>query len=290
VIIIDKILSSETFKVLPVLVCRKGEIWEKTFGGMLKGLKKNLSSKIQVLNGIIINEETEVVASRESISEADGVLLYKPHLGLGNCVLKIAEFRLPMILFNEENRVWTPLDALEYIYPRKNLWVAINYEDINSRLNILSAKKKIEKTRIIILNADYAHWGKFLCRISGGIEAIGEKFGMEVEYVKSGEVIKRWENVDGENAKKVAEEWMKGAKRIVEPEENDLIAVARLYLTMKDFMEERDAQAITMAYGDDSPEEFIHKSSGNHHVVVYGDYRRELKELNKLFGIATVDG
>jgi len=29
----------------------------------------------------------------------------------------------------------------------------------------------------------------------------------------------------------------------------------------------------------DAPIEFIHKTSGNHHVVVYGDYTEELREL-----------
>jgi len=91
----DKTLSSETFKVLPVLVCGTGEIWEKTFGKMVEDLKRNLSRDIQVLKGVIINEEKEVLTLKESITEADLVLLYKPHLGLGNCVLKIAELDFP---------------------------------------------------------------------------------------------------------------------------------------------------------------------------------------------------
>ena len=247
----DKTLSSETFKVLPVLVCGKGEIWEKSFGKIVKDLKENLSGNIQVLNGVVINEEKEVVTLKKFITDAEVVLLYKPHLELGNCILKIAEIGLPVIFFNDENQVWTPLDALEYIYPRKNLWVAINYEDINSRLNILNAKKKIEKTKILILNADYAHWEKFLCRVSGGLEAIKKKFGIEVEYVKSDEVIKRWTDIGEKNAKIVAEEWLRRAEKIMEPKENDLVAVARLYLVMKDILKEKNAKAITMGYGDD---------------------------------------
>jgi len=351
-------------------------------------------------------------------------------------VIKIAEFGLPMILFNEENQVWTPLDALEYIYPRENVWVAVNYEDINPRLDVLRAKKKIEKTSILILNADYEHWENLLCRVSGGIEAIKEKFGMGFEYAKSNEVINRCANIDEKDAKRLAEEWTKGAEKIVEPEESDLMAVAKLYLVMKDILKEKNTQAITMGYGDDplpvpcfaytnlrdqgipaaceadiisllsmimlhhltgkpsfmgntfidpkdnaiiithcvcprkmaghntsplpyilqnyhnikftgsltafvkmglnqevtvcrlsgdlknmlvakgkivdcknsddcenikgycrmvakikfdSPKDFISKTSGNHHVMVYGDYKEELKELNKLFGITTVE-
>jgi L-fucose isomerase-like protein len=32
----------------------------------------------------------------------------------------------------------------------------------------------------------------------------------------------------------------------------------------------------------------IHSASGNHHVMVYGDYREEVSALNELFGITTV--
>jgi len=39
----------------------------------------------------------------------------------------------------------------------------------------------------------------------------------------------------------------------------------------------------------DTPAEFIHKTSGNHHVMVYGNYREELRKLNGLLGITTVE-
>ena len=46
---------------------------------------------------------------------------------------------------------------------------------------------------------------------------------------------------------------------------------------------------ITVKVKIDDPREFIHKTSGNHHVMVYGDYIEQLKELNRTFGIATVE-
>jgi L-fucose isomerase-like protein len=38
-----------------------------------------------------------------------------------------------------------------------------------------------------------------------------------------------------------------------------------------------------------NPTEFIHKTSGNHHVMVYGNYEEQLKRLNKMLGIATIE-
>jgi L-fucose isomerase-like protein len=38
-----------------------------------------------------------------------------------------------------------------------------------------------------------------------------------------------------------------------------------------------------------NPKEFIHKTTGNHHVMVYGDYREQLRKLNEILGIATIE-
>jgi len=38
-----------------------------------------------------------------------------------------------------------------------------------------------------------------------------------------------------------------------------------------------------------NPKEFIHKTSGNHHVIVYGDYREQLRKLNEILGITTIE-
>lgn len=37
-----------------------------------------------------------------------------------------------------------------------------------------------------------------------------------------------------------------------------------------------------------SVREFINRTSGNHHVLVYGDHRDELRALNDLLGIETI--
>jgi L-fucose isomerase-like protein len=242
--------DSELLKIFPVLVCRKGQTHENFMDEKLAQLRKNLKVDVQILRDIAVNDEAGVQLLEEYARKADVILLYKPHLGLGNCIVRISEYNLPVILFNDEGMVNNPLDALEYIYPREKVWVAVDYQDLNNCLMALSAKKKLAQTKILILNADYPHWVSFLCRVHGGSEAIKEKLGIELEYVKSEEVIKRWEDVSAERIRPLVKNWTKEAERIVEPEEKDLVAVARLYLVMKDLLEEKNAKAITMAYGE----------------------------------------
>jgi hypothetical protein len=238
-------------KVLPIVVCREEEVEEIEFKKNMEELKKNISAEFQILEECVVSGGKDLVKLETRFSEADAILLYKPRLGLGSCVAKIVESNLPVILFNKEGSVWTPLDALEYVYPRNNVWVAANYGDLNSRLKILEAKKNIGNTKLLVLNADYPHWERWLMRVPGGLNTIKERFGIKVEYVRSEEVVGRWSRIEEEKVKGVVEEWMGNAEKIIEPSISDVEKVARLYLVMKDLLSEKGAQGLTMAYGDD---------------------------------------
>jgi hypothetical protein len=243
--------GANALRLLPVLVCRREKLEEADLPGLLAGLKSNSVPDVQVLEELVARDLTDLTNLARAAAEADVLLLCKPHLGLGDCVIKIAEHPLPLIIFSQEGGVRHALDALEYLYPRENTWVAIDYQDVGLRLKLLAARKKIANTKLLILNADYQHWARFLGRIPGGVEAIKARFGIEIEYVQSAEVIRRWQAIDDEKARAVAREWLAWAKRVIEPGEEDLQVVAQLYLVMKDLLEEKSAQGLTMAYGDD---------------------------------------
>jgi hypothetical protein len=157
-----------SLRVLPVIVCREEQVRDIDFQKGMEELRKNISTEIRILKECIINGEKDLVKLEERVSEADVILLLKPGLGLGSCVVKIVESNLPVILFNKEGSVWTPLDALEYVYPRNNVWVAADYEDLDFRLKILEARKNIGSTKLLVLNADYPHWERWLMRVPGG--------------------------------------------------------------------------------------------------------------------------
>lgn len=38
-----------------------------------------------------------------------------------------------------------------------------------------------------------------------------------------------------------------------------------------------------------NPKEFIHRTSGNHHILVYGDCREQLRRLNETLGITNIE-
>lgn len=244
-----------TLKLLPVLVCRRERLAEADLQGFLERLEGHLPAGVRVSREIVVSDIADLGRFARPAAEADVILIYKTHLGLGDCVREIGAGNKPVILFSREGAIRYALDALEYLYPypqaRERSWVAVDLQDLNFRLRLLAAEKRLRSTKLLVLNADYPHWERWLSRVSGGAEAIRERFGIELEHVPSAEVIRRWQSIDDARATSLAEEWRAGAQRVIEPTDEDLKVVARLYLAMKGLLGEKGAQGLTMAYGDD---------------------------------------
>ena len=115
---------TEPLKIFPVLVCRKGQVEENFMEKRIEQLRENLKINVQLLEHSVVNDEKDVPILKEYLAKADCILLYKPHLGLGDCIIKISDYGVPIILFNDEGMVNNPLDALEYVYPKEKVWVA----------------------------------------------------------------------------------------------------------------------------------------------------------------------
>ena len=86
---------------------------------------------------------------------------------------------------------------------------------------------------------------KFLS-IGGGPGADREIMGAAVERVPVDELNRSYEKADEEEARGIARRWMEGADAVVEPSEEEILKSAKLYLAMKELMEERGAVGIAV--------------------------------------------
>lgn len=80
------------FKILPILVCRKGQVDENFMNKKEKQLRENLKIQTEVLGHVVINEEGDIPTVKEQLAKADVIILFKPHLGLGDCTTKISGY------------------------------------------------------------------------------------------------------------------------------------------------------------------------------------------------------
>ena len=82
------------------------------------------------------------------------------------------------------------------------------------------------------------------------VKAVKEKFGTEVKRIDRDRVIKTYEAVDEKAADAMANDWIKGAQKVVEPSKDEILKSCRLALAFQRLLDEEEATAITVdCYG-----------------------------------------
>ena len=225
---------------------------ERKIREVLKETERNLE-KAKFLKPIVIREKEDfekLMLMDIQLEEIDAFLIFKKCLGFGIEIAKLAEKGKPIIIFQEQNVPNLAFDAMEYAANKKNVFVALSFKDMNETLKFLEVKKKLERTKILVLCSDFPFYHERVKPKTADLEAIKSKLGVEIEEVSYEEFLEKWNSISQRKAKALAKEWISKAEKIVEPTENDVSLVARLYLAMKAMLKERKANALTLIYGE----------------------------------------
>ena len=219
---------------------------------ILNKLEKKLK-EVKILEATVIrNREQFEDLLVQQLNNVDVFLIFKKCLGFGVELAKLAEKGKPLILFQEPKVPNLALDSIEYLPSKKDVFIALDFKDISESLKLLDIKKKIENTKILILNSDFPFYIERVRPKCASAKAIKAKLGIEIEEVSYEEFLEKWSSTSLRKAKALAKEWIAKAEGIIEPSEGDVIEVARLYLAIKAVLKERKGQALTLIY-EESP-------------------------------------
>ncbi len=108
-----------------------------------------------------------------------------------------------------------------------------NFDDVAEAVNCIDAISKLGKSRILVVGRDPD-------------QGVTETYGTAVQKVEFDEINKVYEKINREDARKVADEWITRADRVIEPSREDVDKAAAMYLAMASFMDQYNAQAITI--------------------------------------------
>jgi len=106
-------------------------------------------------------------------------------------------------------------------------------EDVVQAARCVETVVKLRSSKILVVggNAD---------------ETIEKQFGTKVVEVEFAELNDAYNKADKEQAKKIADRWIKAAEKVIEPSRDEIIKSAAMYLAMAQLLERRKAQAITV--------------------------------------------
>jgi len=119
--------------------------------------------------------------------------------------------------------------------------------DVVDAVRLFEVMKRLRESRILVVTNRNCEEGKRV-----------EPLGTTLTCMNSGELLKLFDEVPEEDARQYAETWMSEAKEVLEPDADEILRSARVFLAMREAMLEKNADAITvdclgLYYSDNLP-------------------------------------
>lgn len=209
---------------------------------LLEELKKEIGKGVTILEELYVSSSRDYQSLFKEKTTIDVILLYI--LGV-TPIDELLYWQGPIIAFSGQ---YTPAMALyavgEERHQRKNLFVALDYEDILKTLRVLEVKQTLAQTRIVLFGSPptwHLRWYGF-----PDLESIRRKTGLQFIPVELRELIDTVQKVDVTQAASQADKWMRDARQMIEPSLEHLQQSAAAYLAMEHILKRKDAQAMAI--------------------------------------------
>jgi len=118
-----------------------------------------------------------------------------------------------------------------------------NFDDVVRAVRLFDVIKKLAQSKILVVTEGNGCMQGNLTQVA---DKVKDLFGTIVEGVTAEDVNTIYRKVRLSSAQEWANKWIKEAKKVVEPTEEDILKAAKLHLALKSLMERRKADAITV--------------------------------------------
>ena len=167
----------------------------------------------------------------------DGVLTIPLSMGMWSFVDKITEVGIPTIAFAPIGVTFT--GHVRDRSRQKGIYFisSLDFQPVKFGMKMIEAKNQLAESRILVLRGGDA----------GPADSVVDILGTKVRTVGRQRFAEEYQNIgETEEVKGVAEEYTKGAQKIVEPTAKDIINAARAYVASKKLLADYEADAITL--------------------------------------------
>jgi hypothetical protein len=214
------------------------------FRKFLDGAQQRLGDVRFTGHDLIPNRPAEAEKLAASLGDADAVLIV--HLAFGSALPMRAFVNTgrPVAIFSQmfSGHDWMYIPQWQREGQRVILIPSSDYADLERAAALLRVPVLMRRSRILLI-------GKVSSTAAAqSPDNVKERTGATVVNVTVPQLVEAHAAVDPKAAEKEAEEeWIRPARKIVEPSRDEIVKSARMYLALKNLMVRENAQAITIA-------------------------------------------
>ena len=231
-------------RVMPVFFMTERENAEAD----LETIKGLLPKHCELTAPALVDGWDGLEALQDRTSEADVFLELSANIRLVpvRLLLRLADFGLPIILYGTE---FVPgarrLEAAGY-WRARGLKVSLPLDrtGLRAQLTLMAAKLRIERTKALLIGP---HMGSpFVVTSLPDPKMAQRTLGVEILACEPSQLLDFYRMADGDQVKRLANDWVQAAESIQEPKDSDLHKSARFHLAVRGLLEEYEANAFAI--------------------------------------------
>lgn len=193
----------------------------------------------------LITSPEQVAPLKERIAQADGILAIHLSMGIGGILGALLSTGRPTMVFAVpySGHEWAGWGRMlrQPESPCCDVILSANKKDLAVAIRPLRALHHLREAKIV--NVTLRETGPFH-------DAIKEKFGTEIKHIGLEPVVAAYEKVSDQDAQAETQRWMAGAKKIVEPNQEEIFRSCKLALAFERLLADEDATVLTVdCYG-----------------------------------------
>jgi L-fucose isomerase-like protein len=195
---------------------------------------------IEFIDAGLVTADAQIPAVKEKCRAADGVLVMQLTMGVGGLLNALLELDVPVILFAEPycGHDWHTVAGLQREGKRIDCWASSRFEDVAAAVRPIRAIRRLKDAKVLHLSQGDAD--------AGYVKLIKDKFGTEIKSLHLPDLEAAYKAVSPAAAQAEADDWIRGAEKIVEPTPLDILKGARMALALKALVDAERADIITI--------------------------------------------
>ncbi|MBM3744350.1 MAG: hypothetical protein FJW34_00960 [Acidobacteria bacterium] len=208
----------------------------------LKEVERRNAHNVRLVGGEVLYSDAEVKPWLARMADIDGVLIIPVSQPVGPLTALIDALETPALFFSRPyaTHAWSTIAATRRNRKKKlDVVATTSYGDLDPYMRIFRTVRHLRKSKIIVGAEKSA--GR-----QATMDAYTRHYGTAMTYLDYKDLKARFEAVDAARAQKLADEFVKGALRVVEPTKQEIHNALRFYLTATEIMKRDQANALTV--------------------------------------------
>jgi hypothetical protein len=207
----------------------------------LADVQRKHMQNVRLVGGDIFRGPADVGPWREKIGDIDGVLLIPVTQPMPSFAELLDAANVPAVFFSRPyaTHAWSSIGAMQKNGRKIDVVASTSYGDLDPYMRAFRTVHHLRKSKVIVGDAKPANR-------QTAAQAYTQHYGTSFTFASGGEFKDAFASIDEKQAQKVADEFVRGALRVVEPSPKEIREGLRFYLALNEMLKRQRANAITI--------------------------------------------